>query len=114
MILLISSETDITTNIVVRWLLTMHTSFFRLNTENQSNLNHFKIDSKGIELKIKDIDFSKVTIVWHRRGRLRHLPVSLSNLGNTSTYLKKEEDSLIKSIENYLKTKVPYIGSYVQ
>ena len=112
MILLISSEYDTTTNIVVRWLVKLNANFKRLNYENQSKLNYFLINDSTEVLKIDATDFSKIKVVWHRRGRLRHIPLALNKTGSVYDYLKKEEDSLIKSIENYLKGCVNYIGSF--
>ncbi|RPD95877.1 hypothetical protein EGM88_11715 [Aureibaculum marinum] len=82
MILLISSEYDTTTNIVANWLVKLKVKFKRLNFENQHNLNWFLINNKESCLKINGFDFSNVKVVWHRRGRLRHVPVSLNNAGN--------------------------------
>ena len=114
MILLISSKYDVTTTIVARWLHGLDAEFIRINTETQSILNYLIINKKAVDLCINTIDFTKVKKVWHRRGRLRHLPLSLNNLGNVTQYLKKEEDSLIKSIENLLKQNIDYVGSYIQ
>ena len=112
MILLISSKYDVSTNIVIRWMNYYGIAFLRLNTEEFNSLTHFSLNDTSIKLNVRNIDLTKITGVWHRRGRLRHLPNSLNNLGKVTTYLKKEEDSLIKSIETYLKSTKKYIGSY--
>lgn len=112
MILLISSKYDVSTNNVIRWLNYYGINFLRLNTEDFNSLNHFSLSNTSSKLKINGVDVSAISTVWHRRGRLRHVPNSLNNLGKVTDYLKKEEDSLIKSIETHLKATKKYIGSY--
>ncbi|WP_430409996.1 hypothetical protein [Kordia sp.] len=113
MILLISSKYDVSTNIVIRWLNYYGVDFLRLHTEEFSILNHFYINNQSISLTINHINLEAITGIWHRRGRIRNLPNSLNSLGKVTTYLKKEEDSLIKSIETSLKATKKYIGSYI-
>ena len=113
MILLISSKYDVSTNIVIQWLNYYGVDFLRLHTEEFSLLNYFSISNHSISLAINDIDLEAITGIWHRRGRLRNLPNSLNYLGKVTSYLKKEEDSLIKSIETNLKATKKYIGSYI-
>ncbi|MBC8754678.1 hypothetical protein H2O64_08325 [Kordia sp. YSTF-M3] len=113
MILLISSKYDVSTNIVIQWLNYYGIVFLRLHTEEFSMLNYFSVSNKSISLTINDINLEAITGIWHRRGRLRNLPNSLNDLGKVTTYLKKEEDSLIKSIETSLRTTKKYIGSYI-
>lgn len=112
MILLISSKYDVSTNNVIRWLNYYGINFVRLNTEDFNSLNHFSLSNKASKLTINDIDINTITAVWHRRGRLRHVPNSLNNLGKVTDYLKNEEDSLVKPIETYLRCTKKYIGSY--
>jgi ATP-GRASP peptide maturase of grasp-with-spasm system len=114
MILIIGSKYDITTSNVVGWLNKNKAIHYVLNTEEFSSLNSFIINDYNTNISIDKINFSNVNIVWHRRGRLRHMPNELNSLGNYSSYLKKEEDALIKSIELYLKDSVEYIGSYLK
>lgn len=114
MILLISSKYDITSQSVSRWLSKLKADYFILNTEDFNSLNSFSLSDNDINIKINGIDFSDVDTVWHRRGRLRHIPKELNGLGSYSEYLKKEEDALIKSIELYLKSSTNYIGSYIK
>lgn len=113
MILLISSKYDVSTNIVIQWLNYYGVDFLRLHTEEFSTLNSFSISNQSISLAINDLNLDAITGIWHRRGRLRNLPNSLNDLGKVTTYLKKEEDSLIKSIETSLKATKKYIGSYI-
>ena len=115
-ILIISSQYDVTTNIVVSWLNKFDSKYIRFNTETQSTLNSLSIKNSGVSLYINNFDLSFVKILWHRRGRLRHIPNMITNKNNKQLnfYLKKEEDSLIKSIELYFKSKIKYIGSYIK
>ena len=114
MILLIGSKYDLTSILVTQWLHRLKSNFIKINTEEFSLLNHFKISNTEQKIKINNIDFELLSSVWHRRGRLRHIPLELNNLGDLSKYLKKEEDSLIKTIELSLKKSTLYIGSYLK
>lgn len=114
MILLISSKYDLTTNKVARWLKKYNANYFRLNTEEYNILDFFSISNNCVNTKIDKVDFLNVNTIWHRRGRLRHIPNELNSLGNFTLYLKKEEDALIKSIELYYKESIKYIGSYLK
>lgn len=114
MILIISSEYDVSSNLVISWLSKIKANFIRFNSEQISTLNVLCLGNKSSYLKINEIDFDKVSIVWHRRGRLRLIAKELSNLGNITRYLKKEEDALIKSIEEYSRINGHYIGSYLK
>ncbi|TXD49763.1 grasp-with-spasm system ATP-grasp peptide maturase [Polaribacter sp. IC073] len=114
MILLISSKYDITTSTVIDWLNKYKVEYKNLNTEEFNSLNSFTLSNSNISVVIDKLDFINVSCVWHRKGRLRHVPNQLNNLGNYSSYLKKEEDALIKSIELYLKDTVEYVGSYLK
>lgn len=114
MVLLIGSKYDITSTVVKQWLVKFNSKFINLNTEDCTALNSLKVINKEERLIIKNIDLNEVNVVWHRRGRLRHIPVELNNLGEISRYLKKEEDALIKSIELSLQRSTLYIGSYLK
>lgn len=114
MILLVSSKHDITTHYVCRWLDKFEKEYHILSSEDYNKLNLFSINDDTVQTKINGIDFSKINVVWHRRGRLRHLPKELNTIPNYYKYLKKEEDALIKSIELYLKKASNYIGSYIK
>lgn len=99
---------------VVSWLSKFRANYIRLNFENASRLNRFIILDESVNLSINEVNLSQVSIVWHRRGRFRLLLKELNGLGNLTYYLKKEEDSLIKSIENCLRKNVPNVGSYLK
>lgn len=115
MILIISSEYDVTTNKTIAWLSSLNAKYTRLNSQNVSSLDSFHINNNSSsKLKINSIDSTTISVIWHRRGRLRHIPLNLNNFKEISHYLKKEEDSLIKSIEFFLKHNSNYIGSYLK
>jgi len=115
MVLIISEKRDITTNYVVDWLLFYKSKFKRLNTENFNTLNSFLINSQGVDHILNGIDNKEISCIWHRRGRLRFYNGLLyENNNNLNTYLRKEEEILVKSIERYENAdKKDYIGSYV-
>ncbi|CAM1360940.1 grasp-with-spasm system ATP-grasp peptide maturase [Tenacibaculum xiamenense] len=115
MILIISSEKDITTHIVIQWLKKYNADFLFIKTEDLSSLNSFSIDNTSEKLTINNVDFSTINVVWHRRGRLKFLDSSSLNNSNLFLYLKREEDSVIKSLENFQRsTSKAYIGSYIK
>lgn len=114
MILIISSEYDVTSNLVISWLSKFNTKYFRFNSEQVSSLNSLYLGNQTSHLKVNEIDFEEISVVWHRRGRLRLISSELNSLGNITHYLKKEEDALIKSIEKYLNYSGNYIGSYLK
>lgn len=114
MILLISSKYDITSHYVCRWLKKYKKNYHLLISEDFNILNSFSISDTSTHIKINGIDLSMFNVIWHRRGRFRHIPKQLTKLPNYYEYLKKEEDALVKSIELYLKKKSNYIGSYLK
>lgn len=112
MVLIISSLYDVTTDYVIEWLEQLNTPYLKWNTESTSNLEGCSLTNSKKEIKINGKNVNQIKKVWHRRGRLRVLPKSLNDWGNMTSYLKKEEDSLIKSLEYIFKSDVQYIGSY--
>ncbi|MCF6298039.1 MAG: grasp-with-spasm system ATP-grasp peptide maturase [Flavobacteriaceae bacterium] len=112
MIIIISSKKDDTTNEVIEWLIANKSSFQRWNFEDKASLNGFKITKNETSLEINSLKLKDCKVLWHRRGRLKHFKNDKDWNRNLNNYLKKEEDSLIKSIEHQLNKTVNYIGSY--
>lgn len=113
MILVIGDTNDITTNIAMEWIRHYTKDVKRINFSGYTPLNSLKITNQTCTSKIACIDTSKVEKIWHRRGSMRFLPSTLRNTTSSLyTYLKKEEDSLLKSLEDILGDTKEYIGSY--
>jgi len=115
MLWIISSKYDITTVYVKKWLYSLGHKFNSVNTEDYSKLNYFHLSNENLKISVVDNkSFGKDCIIWHRRGRLRHIPKILGHSNHIYNYLKREEDALIKSIELILKNSVNYIGSFLK
>ncbi|MDX8554299.1 hypothetical protein MK851_11775 [Tenacibaculum sp. 1B UA] len=114
MIVLIGSKYDISTFNVSRWLYKLESNFTCLFSEEFNSLNSLKITNQNKKIVINDLNIDNASVIWHRRGRLRHLPNDLNNRGNLTSYLKKEEDALIKSLELILNETTIYVGSYIK
>lgn len=112
MILIIGESRDITTNEVAAWLNYFKVNYKRTNFSEYSKLNHVLLSDETVEVKVLDVLDKDIKKVWHRRGSLRFLPSELRNKRQLYPYLKKEENSLLKSLEDILKKKTEYIGSY--
>ncbi|WP_340064817.1 hypothetical protein [Ascidiimonas aurantiaca] len=113
MIVIISSQYDITTQIVIDWLYSLDTAFQLIYSEDVSNLETLGFSSDSY-LTINGIPFTKNTIVWHRRGRVRLLSYDHMKKETTYRYLKKEENALVKALELVLSKNVKkYIGSFL-
>ena len=112
MVLLISETNDITTNEVVAWLNAYGVTYQRMNNDEYARLHHIALSNTQCKIQVAGIDPSHLKKVWHRRGSLRFLPHPLRNVTNLYPYLKKEEDSVLKSIEDILRGQHDYVGSY--
>jgi len=112
MILIISESNDVTTDDVVEWLNYYGKKFVRCNFSQSTSLDFLTISNSNLNIGINNLD-DRVTKVWHRRGSLKFIPESLRNITLFNSYLKEEEESLLKSLEGVLKSKVKYIGSYL-
>ena len=113
MIVIISSQYDITTQIVIDWLYSLGATFRLIHSEEVSNLETLGFSSDRY-LTINGIPFHKNTVVWHRRGRVRLLSYDYMKEESTYGYLKKEENALVKALELVLAKNVKkYIGSFL-
>src|SRR5690554_4804374 len=112
MIYIISENDDITTDIVIEWLIFYKKKFIRVNFETQSSLNSFKLSDNYFYLKINGMNIKKISFVWHRRGYNTFIPKECRSPGSLYEYLKKEEKGIIIPIESILRSNIEYIGSY--
>ncbi|GAA4273844.1 hypothetical protein U6A24_02115 [Aquimarina gracilis] len=112
MILVISEANDITTNEVIEWLNHFNADYVRSNFTSYTKLNYIQLSNDSCHVALLDIEDIAIKKIWNRRGGLRLLPTSLRGKKNLYPYLKKEENSLLKSLEDILNKKVDYVGSY--
>jgi len=74
MIIIFSNQNDLSTAIVIQWLIKENHSFIRINEEDNVSISKININDgdEGYQLKYKDvmINFSDITSVWYRRGSL--------------------------------------------
>lgn len=112
MIYIISEAEDITTNHVIEWILFYKKDFMRRNFQDVSTLNFLELSNDTLDIKIDELTKAKIKKVWHRRARMRFTPLSLRKTPSIYSYLKKEEEILVKSIENILNKEIDYIGSF--
>ena len=115
MILVIGESNDVTCNIVSEYLYYLGANFKRVNGEDFTILESFHLgNQKKTQLTTGNERIPQdIRIVWHRRGTPRLMPLELRNSAyNVYGYLKKEEESILKSLEERFKTETKYIGSY--
>ncbi|MBC8757137.1 hypothetical protein H2O64_20880 [Kordia sp. YSTF-M3] len=112
MIYVISEAEDVTTNYVLEWLLYYKKDFIRRNFQDVSTLNFLELSNDTLDIKIDELRKVEIKKIWHRRARTRFTPLSLRKIPSMYSYLKKEEEILVKSIENILKKDIDYIGSF--
>lgn len=110
MILIISEETDASTDNVVEWLDSKQSKIFRFNSKTQTASLCYQLSN---EKKTTVINNHYVKKVWHRRGKLTLISGKNINDSNTSIYVRKEADSVMKSIELTLYNQISYIGGYI-
>lgn len=107
--LIISEEKDAFTDSVIYWLLSSNCNIIRINENSYKSFFSLNISSVFSEFSFNENCINKI---WHRRSRFNFLDVNKICNKDVFSYLKKENDSLIKSIELYLKSHVDYVGSW--
>ena len=114
MLLILSEETDITTDIVCDWLNYFSHPFKRINREKINNYNvaiHFKNDKLSVYLHNSSdvISFEKITTVWFRRGYFDLFSNSFSiDLPEITT------KSICKHLANETKTLESFLYSLLK
>ncbi len=115
MIYIVSEERDVTTNIVLEYILSKKRKVKRINNSKDSLIS-FDIDNiEQPQLNINKDVINSSDIVWLRRARLNLLPKELLVEDVIITdYLSREENALNKSLEIFLKNRNNIIGSYLK
>lgn len=113
MIYIITENSDISTNKVISYLIGSGKEFIRLNTNASINLS-FSIIDNNISFQLNNKVLNKKDTFWIRRGHFNFIPnLSIQIDKQIRDYLFKEENSLNKSLELYLKEEYNIIGSYL-
>ncbi len=70
MVLIFSEQADYSTFQVIRWLKSFHVDYFRLNKEDDVSVKKIDLlnDIMLFEVNGKELDLSKINVVWYRRG----------------------------------------------
>ena len=74
MIVVFSTLSDISTNLICSFLIKEKVGFFRINIEDEIRVYQFTIDTNQIELKLivnnEILNFSDIKTIWYRNGYL--------------------------------------------
>lgn len=112
MIYIISEKSDLTTDLVIEWIINFKKKVIRFNQDVLISCKTNLGDSKE-----QDLELSDAKKIWHRRGLLNTLPLQLFGdySGNSELvrYLSRENQVYTAYLENKLKRKLKqnYIGS---
>ena len=110
-ILILSEAGDQVAANVTEWLIAANSPFKRINFSEEQVSISLSLTSEKVKLSLNDnSDLSKI---WLHRGRLQIGAARQSNT-HINNYLAKEQDSVLKSLENILKSEGRYIGSYLK
>lgn len=113
MAIIITENRDTTTNKVIDWCIANNTKVHRINNNSFSSVS-FKLTNESESTIINKYTISPNEKIWNRRGKINTLPKKELLETPFYKYLKREEDSFIKSLELHLKNSNRYTGSYLQ
>ncbi len=113
MAIIISESNDITTNKVMDWCLANNTSIHRINAQSFTKIS-FELNDEIDSLQINQKRVFNNEKIWNRRGKINSLPKKELSATPFYKYLKKEEDSFIKSLELHLKNHGSFTGSHLK
>lgn len=113
MAIIITESKDTTTNKVMDWCLSTNTHVNRINSDTLTKVS-FELSNEANSLQLDQEDVPKTEKIWNRRGKINTLPKKELYGTPFYKYLKKEEDSFVKSLERHLKNHNFYTGSYLQ
>lgn len=124
MLLILSDDTDSTTDHVIHWLKYNNCEFIRINYSNKITINTINVNDDVVDLEIelihnngKSIRLKEITAYWYRRGHLNIYPHE--NLKNPTSeleaklfqYLKDENDTIRQYIYHYLSS-IKHVGDF--
>lgn len=124
MVLILSDEYDLSTNLVIDYLIAHNISFKRINNANKLGIKYIQLSNDNISFVITytsmsktiEIDSKNITSFWYRRGWFvldKNKIVSKSIEVNKSieTYLNLENNDIIQFLYKYLKN-IKHIGYF--
>ena len=104
MVLIISNNIDFSTNDVIDWLCYKGSKFIRINDSNHFELDFFRIENGKVDFKLISLDgkieiqYSKLSSYWYRRGKLMLTPKVELDQFNEFHF----DVSFLRSIDSYL------------
>lgn len=120
MILILSEESDITTNDVIDWLVHYRVPFIRVNKEDRVRIDHFFFDGSGnlsfsLHLRDRIIRSDEITGYFNRRGFFSfNLKVPRSDDREISddlrNHIRQDALDLNEFVAFMLENSVPHIG----
>ncbi|WP_162200452.1 ATP-grasp domain-containing protein [Kordia jejudonensis] len=90
-----------------------NTDVRRINSNLCARLS-FEISDEDDSVCINKQKISANEKIWNRRGKINTLPKEELLKTPFYNYLKREEDSLVKSVEFHFKSRNSYTGSYIK
>ncbi len=123
MLLILSEESDGTTDDVIDWLKYFDVLYLRINDASRLHLKNIRMNTETIAWDLTaheqfhkspiDISLEKITCFWYRRGEFIFNTQSISVLNNQSQqmayqlekYVADQQDDIIKFLYNSLKRK---------
>ena len=118
MLLIQSKETDLSTSMVIQWLMYHDVKFQRINGETNFLSCDFELNQNGalgIILKDRDgnkFDFSKYTAFWYRRGDWHIARPNLERFKEQTLSILNHEWENIKRNNRILFRKTPLLGEH--
>ncbi|SDM08450.1 ATP-grasp domain-containing protein [Chryseobacterium taihuense] len=102
MIKIITEEFDITSDLIIEWILSLGFEVERKNVESYSDFA-LEIDNQRINGLFEN--------VFHRRGKLNTLPTNLDNF-QYKNEIKSDDNLVLKAFEKIAKKKGNYVGEF--
>lgn len=106
MILIISEETDKSTDIVIYWLISKGINFLRLNPSDRISIRNLQFLNGKVDFDIftehTAISFSDIDAVFYRRGFLNIDDIKFHGF-----------DSNIKDLEHFLKMEITILTNFI-
>lgn len=121
MILIISTEHDLSTDNVISWLRYFEIKYLRINSNMNVSCNNFTISNSDLDFQLSwfhnqneiNVRFTEITSCWYRRGGLNTINLYIDeNDRYVSSYLNKEQSYLRKFVLTQLARKKHSIGDY--
>jgi hypothetical protein len=110
MIYIVSEKNDVTTDYMIEWMISRDIEYLRLKTDVFTS-STFSLSTQQNSVKLHGREITPKDVIIHRRGKINLIPKGIRQ-SQVYGYLNNESDSVIKSIEFFLKAENSYIGSY--